>query len=235
MVVYATPSATDNCAGLGAATCTPASGTVFQKGTTTVACSVADASGNSTSCLFTVTVNDTEAPGITCPLKLTRVAPASCPIATSLTVTYAGPAATDNCPGVTTACLPPSGSSFPLGTTTVLCTASDTSGNRSNCSFTVTVFNVCVQDDSNPNARVLINSASGQYQFFCGGNVYSGTGSITIRGCMFTLAHDSGGRRLRVTVDIPVQKGTAVLEILGTGTSCQITDRNLANNNCNGG
>ena len=233
IVVYATPPATDNCPGVGTVTCAPPSGTAFQKGTTTVVCSVSDASGNSTSCSFTVTVNDTEAPGITCPPNLTRVAPASCPIATSLAVTYADPVATDNCPGVTTACVPPSGSSFPIGTTTVLCTATDTSGNRSNCSFTVTVFNVCVQDDSNRNARLLINSATGQYQFFCGGNMYSGTGGITIRGCMFTLADDAGGRRLRVTVDIPVQKGTAVLVILGTGTPCQITDRNLADNNCN--
>jgi hypothetical protein len=97
----------------------------------------------------------------------------------------------------------------------------------------VTVFNVCVQDDTNPAARLLINSATGQYQFFCGGNMYSGTGSMTIRGCMFTLADDAAGRRLRVTVDIPVQKATAVLVILGSGTPCQITDRNLTNNNCN--
>ena len=214
-------------------TCSPASGAAFQKGTTSVVCSVSDASGNSASCSFTVTVNDTEAPGITCPPSLTRVAPASCPIATSLTVTYASPAATDNCPGVTTACLPPSGSAFPVGTTTVLCSATDTSGNTSNCAFTVTVFNVCVQDDSNPNARLLINSTTGQYRFFCGANTYSGTGGMTIRGCMFTLADDSAGRRLRVTVDVPVQKGIAVLVILGTGTTCQINDKNLANNNCN--
>ena len=50
---------------------------------------------------------------------------------------------------------------------------------------------------------------------------------------MFTLSHNAGTRRLHVIVDVPVQKGTAALEILGSGTSCQITDRNLANNNCN--
>ena len=233
VVVYAAPSASDNCPGVGTVACAPASGAAFQKGTTTVVCSVSDASGNSASCSFTVTINDTQAPGITCPLSLTRVAAASCPFATTLAVTYPSPVVTDNCPGVTTACVPPSGSTFPLGTTTVTCTATDTSGNKSNCSFTVTVFNICLQDDSSPNTRVLINSLTGQYQFFCGSTVYSGTGALTIRGCMFTLSHDTGGRRLHVTADIPVQKGTAVLVILGTGTSCQINDRNLANNNCN--
>jgi hypothetical protein len=54
------------------------------------------------------------------------------------TVTY-NVTASDNCPGVTTVCAPPSGSVFPLGTTTVTCIATDTSGNTATCSFTVTV------------------------------------------------------------------------------------------------
>lgn len=36
-------------------------------------------------------------------------------------------------------CVPPSGSLFPAGTTTVTCTATDFSGNQSTCQFTVTV------------------------------------------------------------------------------------------------
>ena len=39
----------------------------------------------------------------------------------------------------TIACTPPSGATFPLGTTTVSCTATDDSGNTSTTTFTVTV------------------------------------------------------------------------------------------------
>ncbi|HXI51461.1 MAG TPA: CHRD domain-containing protein, partial [Candidatus Saccharimonadales bacterium] len=38
-------------------------------------------------------------------------------------------------------CAPPSGSTFPLGTTTVTCIAADTVGNSNSCSFTITVQN----------------------------------------------------------------------------------------------
>ncbi len=42
-------------------------------------------------------------------------------------------------------CAPASGSTFPIGMTTVMCTASDTRGNSSNASFTVTVKRVAQQ------------------------------------------------------------------------------------------
>ena len=45
----------------------------------------------------------------------------------------------DNCPGATVACSPPSRSTFPIGQTTVLCTGTDTSGYTATCSFKVTV------------------------------------------------------------------------------------------------
>ncbi len=57
-----------------------------------------------------------------------------------MTVNYPAPTASDNCPGVSTNCSPASGSSFPLGTTTVTCTATDVANLTANCSFTVTVI-----------------------------------------------------------------------------------------------
>jgi len=42
-------------------------------------------------------------------------------------------------PTPTVVCLPPSGSNFPRGTTLVHCTATDGSGNQSECEFPVTV------------------------------------------------------------------------------------------------
>src|SRR5262249_46753551 len=54
-------------------------------------------------------------------------------------VTFA-PSVRDNCdPGPSVTCTPPSGSTFPLGATTVTCQAVDASGNTNQCSFTVTV------------------------------------------------------------------------------------------------
>jgi uncharacterized repeat protein (TIGR01451 family) len=55
-VSYTAPVATDNCPGVGAPVCTPASGSTFSVGTTTVNCTVQDAAGNSASCSFTVNV-----------------------------------------------------------------------------------------------------------------------------------------------------------------------------------
>ncbi len=48
------------------------------------------------------------------------------------------PTVAAECP-VTTACLPASGTTFPVGTTTVICTATDKLNNTGTCSFTVTV------------------------------------------------------------------------------------------------
>jgi hypothetical protein len=63
-VVNFTVTATDNCAGTTVTTSVP-SGTTFPKGTTTVTATATDASGNTSTGSFTVTVNDTEAPKIT--------------------------------------------------------------------------------------------------------------------------------------------------------------------------
>jgi X-Pro dipeptidyl-peptidase len=56
------------------------------------------------------------------------------------TVTYTPPTATDNeDPAPVVECAPPSGANFGVGTTEVVCTATDASGNSSSASFTVTV------------------------------------------------------------------------------------------------
>ena len=52
---------------------------------------------------------------------------------------YLTPTVTDNCPGATVLCAPPSGSNFPAGVTTVTCRATDVAGNKDSCSFAVTV------------------------------------------------------------------------------------------------
>ena len=173
---------------------------------------------------------ETTAPTITCPANVTAVSAVACPPTTSTIVTYPAPIATDNCPGVTTACIPASGSIFPAGTTTVTCAATDTAGNTATCSFTVTVFNGRLQDDSNPNNVVLFNTATGNYVFCCGGTVLTGKGTTILKGCMFTLEHNPSDRRLLVKVDYSQKRGTASLQFPpGTGR-CIITDRNMTDN-----
>ncbi len=115
-----------------------APGSVFPLGTTTNTYRVTDVAGNTATCSFNVTVNDTQNPTITCPGNITVTTPVgSC----TANVTYAV-TSTDNCPGVTQALQAglASGSAFPLGVNTVTWRATDAVGNTSTCSFTVTVL-----------------------------------------------------------------------------------------------
>jgi hypothetical protein len=189
--------------------------------------------GNGPTCTFTVKVNDTQPPTITCPANIFVAAAPSCPPATSRTVNYTV-TATDNCPGVTVVCVPPSGSIFPVGTTTVHCTATDASGNTASCSFTVTVFTACLQDETNPGNVVLFDTLTGNYRFCCNGLLLaSGHGVLTIRGCIGTITDQKGDRKVTITFDFAALKGTASLFLGGsTNPVCKITDQDMTNNNC---
>jgi hypothetical protein len=88
----------------------------------------------------TVYVVDTTAPAISCPANVVVVLPPNS-MATSMAVNYPAVTATDSCSSsVMVTSSPASGSVFPVGTTTVNATATDSAGNSSNCSFTVTVL-----------------------------------------------------------------------------------------------
>ena len=107
---------------------------MFPVGTTTVNAIVLNGAGSAT-CSFKVTVNDTSKPVINCPANISVVNdPGVCGAVVHFTTT-----ATDNCPGVVVTSSPASGSFFKVGTTTVTSTATDAAGNKSTCSFTVTV------------------------------------------------------------------------------------------------
>ena len=131
VVTYPAPSTTGTC---GTVTSLPASGSFFPLGTTTV---TATTTGGP-SCTFTITVIDTQPPSITCPVNVQQTVP---PGQNAAVVNYPGPVTTDNCPGVSTLCAPVAGSSFPLGSTIVSCTATDGSGNTATCTFNVDVIN----------------------------------------------------------------------------------------------
>lgn len=133
-----------------------------------------DASANSATCTFTITVTDQQAPsfGVTCPSNQTFVANAmgNC----SYAYTWTLPTATDNCGSPTVplpptftplaATVPPTGTTnnsgtFNEGTTRVTYTATDAALNSATCSFTVTVTNTTPPSISCPVIQPVVVSA----------------------------------------------------------------------------
>jgi fibronectin type 3 domain-containing protein len=136
-VVTYSASASDLVSGSVTVNCDHASGSTFPFGTTTVTCSAKDAANNTATGSFRVTVGDSAGPTFSnVPASIT--VEASGPSGSR--VNYTPPTASDNVDGPTPVdCSPASGSLFPLGTTTVHCSATDNHGNTSSASFTVTV------------------------------------------------------------------------------------------------
>ena len=141
--------------------CTKASGTSFPVGTTTVTCTVTDEAGNDASCSFTVQVTG-DGCGLTCPENITVNAPdGEC----SAVVNYPAATGETECGEITSS--PASGSTFPLGTTTVTVTAE--SGRT--CSFTVTVLDHQAPTFTSCPNSITVNAATGT----CGATVNPGT------------------------------------------------------------
>ena len=125
-------TATDNCTIASITNDAPA---VYPLGTTNVTWTATDVAGNTQTCTQIVTVIDTEAPMITCPIDVTvNTNPGNC---AAIGVALGTPITSDNCmiasvtnnaPGI-----------FLLGNTTVTWTVTDMAGNSSTCTQVVTV------------------------------------------------------------------------------------------------
>ena len=128
-----TATALDNVDGAVTPVCTPASGSTFAIGTTTVTCSATDNAGNAGSGSFAVTVVDTVKPVLLVPANIVTL---TTPGGTTASVTYTA-SATDLGQNVVVTCSSTAGSvsSFPAtqlfsaGTTMVTCVANDGRGN----------------------------------------------------------------------------------------------------------
>jgi subtilisin-like proprotein convertase family protein len=188
-VVTYSASATDVADGVLIPTCAPLSGSTFALGETTVACSATDASGNIATASFTVSVQDTTAPLVTVPDDLWVEATGP----DGAVASYAA-SATDAVDGtLTPSCAPPSGAVFPLGTTTVTCTATDTAGN------TGSEFLIVIVVDTTPPAltvpatiSVLATSPAGAVVTF------TASASDTVDGTLAPTCDPPSGSTFRI-------------------------------------
>jgi hypothetical protein len=135
-----TATASDLVSGPLSPVCSPASGATFALGATTVTCTATDAAGNQATGSFSVTVAPPPFPPVSLQLPgdLTTLATS----ASGAVVTYSATAQGGLGGGTTPRpafCLPASGSTFPIGTTTVGCTDLSSIPFGATGSFTVTV------------------------------------------------------------------------------------------------
>ncbi len=141
-------TATDTVSGAVPVAASPASGSMFPVGTTTVTLAATDAAGNVATATFHVTVQDTTPPVIAPPTNMVVEATS----AAGATVVFT-PTAADLVDGaVAVVANPPSGGTFPLGTTIVTLTATDAHHNASSATFTV-----LVHDTTPPTLTVPVN------------------------------------------------------------------------------
>ncbi|MEM4240184.1 MAG: DUF5011 domain-containing protein, partial [Candidatus Woesearchaeota archaeon] len=145
-VVTFSVSAVDDVDGPVVPSCSPASGSPFNIGDTVVVCTATDSSTNVGIATFTITVEDTTPPVLTLPANITEEATSPA----GAMVTYSA-TANDLVDGaVTPVCVPPSGLTFVLGTTSVSCIANDSRGNTD-----VGTFQITVQDTTPPVITLL--------------------------------------------------------------------------------
>ncbi|MBI4751731.1 MAG: HYR domain-containing protein [Acidobacteria bacterium] len=225
VVTFAAPLTTGSC---GTVTAIPASGSFFGVGSTTV--NVTSTAGPT--CSFTVTVNDTELPVVTCPGDIVTGA-----TSTAGAVVTFNPSASDNCSIASIEAIPPSGSVFPIGTTPVTVTATDASNNTATCTFMVTVQGVeldrvYVADTANDRTQVF-DGATWQLVPGTLGAVGSSIGqfrrpeAITANadGSRIYVA-DTGNNRIQFTTDSGATWHT--FATMGSGSSQVRTPQGLA-------
>lgn len=148
----------------------PASGSVFPVGVTNVTHAFTDAFGNSSSCTFTVRVNDVTPPTLVCPgnqvLNVGTTCSGVLPDYRTMAVV------SDNCTPSNVIALsqnPAPGTVLTgTGSTTVTLTATDASNNNSSCSFSVT-------RNATPSISIVSNSGT----TICAGTSVTFTASAT--------------------------------------------------------
>ncbi len=129
VVTWVEPVTSDNCPAV-AVVSTHAPGSFFPTGATTVTYTATDAAGNTSTCSFTVTVNDNLAP----------VAPTLATVSGACSVTITAPTANDNCSGTVTGTTTDPLTYNAQGTYTITWNFTDGNGNSSTATQSVVVL-----------------------------------------------------------------------------------------------
>ncbi|HQR34489.1 MAG TPA: choice-of-anchor D domain-containing protein [Blastocatellia bacterium] len=169
---------------------------------------------------------------ITCPADVIAITPS--PGTTSVVVNYPPPVIVDAACATSVTFSKASGTSFPLGTTTVTITATDAAMNSVSCSFKVTVFDVCMQDDVNGDI-LRFNSFTGDYQFIrCGpsGFTVMGKAKVTRTICLVTLEDAKLTATLDRCIIAPQNRGSVRFKPNPIAPVFMINDSNITNNTC---
>jgi gliding motility-associated-like protein len=243
------PTATDNCTAAGSLVWTKSHlpGAVFPVGVTTVTYTVTDAASNtSLACSFTVTVNDTESPIISCPSNITQSALLG---QASASVVIPDPVVSDNCSvstltwtlsGATSAASPASGTNligtytFNEGITTVAYNSEDAAGHTTSCNFTVTILSAALPLSGNivsqtdiacfgaSTGSVTVSGSDGvpPYEYSINGGPYQTSGTFgTLTAATYSVTIRDANLN---TFDVPVtltQPGTAVSGTINSQTN----------------
>jgi uncharacterized repeat protein (TIGR01451 family) len=204
-----TATASDNC---GTATVTrtgvPA-GNFFPVGVTTITYTAKDGAGNTSTDTQTVTVTDDSMPRITATTANPNPPPAEEDVPMQDVTVHTGSASTscdavvsdamlgnirarDNC--AVTLSRTPTGNTFPVGTTTIVWTATDASGNTTTANQNVTVI-----DDRPPTitAPADVTAYTGPGRTTCDANVDPGTPSTTDN-CAVTVTRSPSGNTFAI-------------------------------------
>ncbi len=205
VVTYA-PTVTDDVDSSPSWSCSPASGTTFAVGSTTVTCNASDNSSNSTTANFTVAVVDSTAPVIT-----TQDVSAKATDPAGARVTFAPTAHDDVAPSSpTVSCNPASGSLFAVGPTTVTCQAQDAAGNKGTATFNVAVAAPVLTGDFNVSPTPLQYGLGYSISLTGVPTSAGGTATVTAAGnpvCTITFSAGAGS----CTAAASSLSGTAVI------------------------
>lgn len=210
--------ATDNCGGFTVSQ-SPAAASTVNTGNHTITLTVTDACGNTATCTTTFNVTDNGNPTIICSSSVTVTANNAGCTATGISLVL--PVINDNCPGVG---VPTNNApvNYPVGTTTVIWTVMDASGNTAACNQMVTVVNpvlvsVAITENSGESPdegflcegdlATLTANASGSsgynYSWSPGGAVTS-TISTGLQGIYTVVVTDANGCTNSATTSITV-------------------------------
>jgi hypothetical protein len=177
---------------------------------------------------------------ITCPANITTGGTVATGCSIGAVVNYPAPTVTSTC-NYTVTCVPASGSTFPEGTTTVTCTATDIANNTATCTFTVTVttgFGACAYDDFNGDTfQIVVDRANPLYGFW---RYHVGATNETFCGTASSLSYypgrslvagDTDDIRVWMNANLNYGSNAGTVKMVDqlTGRQFVLRDRNLSN------